>query len=228
MGNFRNFIEPLHSFYAQKYYAINNSFNNGGDNGKNAAGQCNKLWAFGARSFTIWEAGAGGVTRVFDSGDDFEKRTQALGAVANFNAGHDNNTLDSRSPNKGPEPESVTLARFGTRTFAFIGLERIGGVMVYDVTDPARAGEIWLDGHDTTQPAATPTCLLKAIREATAHGEKVRAAYVPDAELGTRWFADHAIWVRDGQEFLPFGTPAGYRLNVPRRFKGHGALAGCH
>ena len=77
------------------------------------------------------------------------------------------------------------------------------------VTDPARAGEIWLDGHDTTQPAATPTCLLKAIREATAHGEKVRAAYVPDAELGTRWFADHAIWVRDGQEFLPFGTPAG-------------------
>lgn len=115
---------------------------NGGDNGKNAAGQCNKLWAFGARSFTIWEAGAGGVTRVFDSGDDFEKRTQALGAVANFNAGHDNNTLDSRSPNKGPEPESVTLARFGTRTFAFIGLERIGGVMVYDVTDPARASYV--------------------------------------------------------------------------------------
>lgn len=112
---------------------------NGGDSGKNAAGQCTRLWAYGARSFTIWEAGANGLTRVFDSGDDIEKRTQALGTVANFNAGHDNNTLDSRSPNKGPEPEAITVATFGKKTYAFIGLERIGGVMVYDVTDPARA-----------------------------------------------------------------------------------------
>jgi NitT/TauT family transport system substrate-binding protein len=43
----------------------------------------------------------------------------------------------------------------------------------------------------------------------TARGSKVRAAYVPDAELGTRWFADKAVWVQDGQNYLPFGTPAG-------------------
>ena len=42
-----------------------------------------------------------------------------------------------------------------------------------------------------------------------ARGSKVRAAYVPDAELGTRWFADKSVWVRDGQNYLPFGTPAG-------------------
>jgi NitT/TauT family transport system substrate-binding protein len=77
------------------------------------------------------------------------------------------------------------------------------------VNDPARASELWLDGSDTTRPASTPTCLLKAIRDATARGAKVRAAYVPDAELGTRWFADRAAWVRDGQNYLPFGTPAG-------------------
>jgi NitT/TauT family transport system substrate-binding protein len=77
------------------------------------------------------------------------------------------------------------------------------------VNDPARASELWLDGSESTQPASTPTCLLKAVREANAQGLKVRAAYVPDAELGTRWFADHAAWVRDGENYLPFGTSAG-------------------
>jgi hypothetical protein len=109
---------------------------NGGDSGKNAAGQCNKLWSYGARSFTIWSVGTGGVTRVFDSGDEFEQRTLAL-AEARFNASHDNNDLDGRSASKGPEPEGVTVAKFGDKVFAFIVLERVGGVMVYDVTTPS-------------------------------------------------------------------------------------------
>jgi NitT/TauT family transport system substrate-binding protein len=77
------------------------------------------------------------------------------------------------------------------------------------VTDPSQASELWLAGSDTTQRAATPTCVLKAIRDATARGATVRAAYVPDAEFGTRWFADKAAWVRSGQNYLPFSTPAG-------------------
>ncbi|HSS25304.1 MAG TPA: ABC transporter substrate-binding protein [Mycobacterium sp.] len=83
------------------------------------------------------------------------------------------------------------------------------------VSDPAQAGEWWLDGSDTTHAAANPTCLLRAVRDAIAHGGKVRASYVPDAELGTRWFADKAVWVRvpgtAGQNYLPFGTLAGAR-----------------
>ena len=75
--------------------------------------------------------------------------------------------------------------------------------------DPALASELWLDGPDTTQTLASPTSLLQAVRDATAHGAKVRAAYVPDAELGTRWFADKAFWVQDGQYYRPFGTSAG-------------------
>jgi NitT/TauT family transport system substrate-binding protein len=82
------------------------------------------------------------------------------------------------------------------------------------VNDPGRAGELWLDGASTTQPAANPSCLLKAVRAATAKGSKIRAAYVPDAEFGTRWFADKAAWVRDGQDYLPFGTPAGAQRYV--------------
>ncbi|UNB51487.1 ABC transporter substrate-binding protein [Mycolicibacterium sp. YH-1] len=77
------------------------------------------------------------------------------------------------------------------------------------VTDAKLAGEVWLDGKDATQPAANPGCLLRAIREATARGETVRAAYVPDTEFGTRWFADKSVWVHDGANYLPFGTPAG-------------------
>ena len=105
---------------------------NGGLTGKNAAGLCTELYSSGARSFSIWSSD---IVRVFDSGDDLEQRTKSLSNVM-FNASHDNNTLDSRSSNRGPEPEGVVVATFGAKSFAFIGLERVGGVMVYDVSTP--------------------------------------------------------------------------------------------
>jgi len=114
---------------------------NGNDNGKNAAGQCNKLWSYGGRSFSIWRAAD--MKRVFDSGEDFERITAAIaaevGAPFKFNSGHDNDTLDSRSAAKGPEPEALAVGEIGGRTFAFIGLERVGGIMVYDISDPFNA-----------------------------------------------------------------------------------------
>jgi NitT/TauT family transport system substrate-binding protein len=83
----------------------------------------------------------------------------------------------------------------------------------YDATLRAnpvvRGSELWLDGSDTTESIADPTSLLKAVRDATARGAHVRAAYVPDAELGTRWFADKSAWVRDGANYLPFDTSSG-------------------
>jgi NitT/TauT family transport system substrate-binding protein len=77
--------------------------------------------------------------------------------------------------------------------------------------DPAAASELWLDGSDTTQTFPTPTALLRAVADAVSRGAKVRAAYVPDTELGTRWFADKAFWVHDGPDYHPFGTLAGAR-----------------
>lgn len=106
---------------------------NGGATGKNGSGECNELYAFGGRSFSIWNASG---TLVYDSGDQLEQRTKDLVNV-NFNASNSDNALDSRSDNKGPEPEGVAVATFGDKTFAFIGLERAGGVMVYDVSNPA-------------------------------------------------------------------------------------------
>ncbi|WP_067806641.1 ABC transporter substrate-binding protein [Nocardia beijingensis] len=74
--------------------------------------------------------------------------------------------------------------------------------------NPALAGELWVDGAAKPQPAADPTCLLRAVQAAKAQGRTIRAAYVPDAELGTRWFADKSIWLRDGAAYLPFTTTA--------------------
>ncbi|MEU1996792.1 ABC transporter substrate-binding protein [Nocardia gamkensis] len=74
--------------------------------------------------------------------------------------------------------------------------------------NPALAGELWLDGAPKPQPAADPTCLLRAVQLAKAQGKTIRAAYIPDTELGTRWFADKSIWLRDGDGYLPFTTTA--------------------
>jgi hypothetical protein len=95
-----------------------------------------ELYAFGARSFSIWTAEA---EQVFDSGDDLEQITSEL-LPEDFNGKGDNyHSRDARSDQKGPEPESVVIGSIGGRNYAFIGLETIGGVMVYDVTDPAQA-----------------------------------------------------------------------------------------
>ncbi|MGI5218700.1 ABC transporter substrate-binding protein [Nocardia sp. CA-290969] len=68
--------------------------------------------------------------------------------------------------------------------------------------------ELWLDGQDTTRPAGDPTELLRAVKTARAQGQTVRAAYIVDSELGTRWFADKAVWLRDGDTYRAFTTPA--------------------
>ena len=109
-------------------------FPGGTRTGKNSTGQCNELVAFGSRSFSIWDADA---KLVFDSGDQLEQLTRDVPNVA-FNASNDNNTVDDRSPAKGPEPEAVVVGKFGSKHYAFIGLERVGGVVVYDVTNPQR------------------------------------------------------------------------------------------
>jgi DNA-binding beta-propeller fold protein YncE len=91
-----------------------------------------ELYAYGARSFSIWSASG---NLVFDSGDDFEHLSAAF-TPESFNSQGDPSSFDERSDDKSTEPEGVTTGVVDGRTYAFIGLERIGGIMVYDVTDP--------------------------------------------------------------------------------------------
>jgi hypothetical protein len=99
-------------------------------------GDYDQIHTFGARSITIWRPDG---TLVFDSGDAFEQLIAGL-FPAHFNASNDSHAFDGRSPSKGPEPEGLAVGRvFGQRfgrTLLFVGLERIGGVVVYDVTYP--------------------------------------------------------------------------------------------
>ena len=95
-----------------------------------------KAYVFGGRSFSVYEATDNGLELVYDSGSEFEEIT-ADKLPDYFNTSNDKNSIDNRSGKKGPEPESVVTGVIGDKTFAFIALERIGGIMVYDITDPA-------------------------------------------------------------------------------------------
>jgi hypothetical protein len=98
----------------------------------NNDGLMDKIVAYGGRSFSIWTADG---QQVFDSAGDFERITAAILAM-NFNNNNDENKGDSRSDDKGPEPEALALGQIGSRTYAFIGLERTSGFMIYDITNP--------------------------------------------------------------------------------------------
>jgi DNA-binding beta-propeller fold protein YncE len=98
-------------------------------------GDFDELWAYGGRSFSIWSAETGEL--LFDSADQFEQITR-LAAPEGFNSQDDQNEFDSRSDDKGPEPEGITVGKIDGRVYAFILLERTGGIMIYDVTDPHR------------------------------------------------------------------------------------------
>lgn len=97
-------------------------------------GDHDRIFSFGARSFSIWDSFG---NLVFDSSDDFENIT-ADALPAQFNSDNtDNTSFDERSDDKGPEPEGVAVGKVGFKVYAFIGLERISGIMIYDITKPA-------------------------------------------------------------------------------------------
>lgn len=85
------------------------------------------LFITGGRGFSILDADG---NRVFESGDFLDKKAAELGIYD-----------DTRSRQKGVEPEGVELFTIADRTIAAIGLERTlqGAVALYDVTDPFNA-----------------------------------------------------------------------------------------
>ena len=95
-------------------------------------GDYDALYAFGARSFSIRSTSG---SLVFDSGDKLETFLYEKYPL-NFNCSNTNNTLKNRSDDKGPEPEGIEVAEIFDSTYAFVGLERTGGVVVYNITDP--------------------------------------------------------------------------------------------
>ena len=107
-----------------------------GDN--NNDGKIDEAVMIGTRSITIWNADTG--AKVWDSGQstntNFETILASLDPTRfNMNNGLPSN-FDTRSDDKGPEPEALTIGQFGSSLLAFVGMERQNGLMVYDITNP--------------------------------------------------------------------------------------------
>ena len=103
------------------------------DNSKFDGLEEDKNYVLGGRSFSVWDADT--MELVYDSGSDFEKITAEV-YPDYFNSTNKSVEIDNRSGKKGPEPEEVRVGVVGDKIYAFVGLERIGGVMAYDITDP--------------------------------------------------------------------------------------------
>jgi hypothetical protein len=128
-------------------------------------GDFDKILVPGARSFSIRTANG---DLVFDSGDDFEQITAAQ-VPASFNSNGAAATFDTRSDNKGTEPEGVVLGKAFGRTYAFMGLERTGGIMVYDVSDPF--SPTFVQYLNTTPDDISPEGLLFIKEEDSPNGK---------------------------------------------------------
>jgi hypothetical protein len=92
-------------------------------------GEYEAIYSYGARSFSIWNNNG---KQVYDSGSEFEKRLEQ------FENNGEDVWVDSRSDDKGPEPESITVGEIGGEHYAFIGLERVSGIFVYKISHPAK------------------------------------------------------------------------------------------
>ena len=101
-------------------------------------GDIDIIYNYGARSFSIWDQNG---TLVYDSGNEFAKKLLEMRPY---------NFPDNRSDDKGSEPESITIGEIDGHTYAFIGLERAKGIMVYDITDPANSHFVDYFNHDET------------------------------------------------------------------------------
>lgn len=103
---------------------------------KDANGKYNALVSYGGRSFSILRASD--LEMIYDSGNDIEQRVLDL-LPERFNANYesaDDIKVDDRSDDKGPEAENVVVGKVGSHSYAFVGLERVGGIMIYDITNP--------------------------------------------------------------------------------------------
>ena len=113
-------------------------------------GDFDQLYVPRGRSFSIWNASTGAL--VFDSGAELEQLLANL-LPKEFNSNHEqNDSFGNRSDNKGPEPAGVTLGKVKGRLYAFVGLERIDGILVLDLSDPKNPEFVELHGVSGRRP----------------------------------------------------------------------------
>ena len=103
------------------------------DQGRDADGKIADPTMLGTRSFSLWNATTG--ERVFDSGSAIEQFVASNDpTVFNTNDGVASK-WDTRSDDKGPEPEALAFGRIDGKDYIFVGAERQNGIFQFDITD---------------------------------------------------------------------------------------------
>ena len=100
-------------------------------------GDYDELHVMSGRSFSIWNATTGAL--VYDSKDLIEQiisKHPVFSAI--FNASNTTGTpsLKNRSDDKGPEVEGIAFQMISGKPYAFVSLERVGGIMIFNVENP--------------------------------------------------------------------------------------------
>jgi len=123
---------PLDSNFSWQFYeaAKENKVSKVGDCDLDDDGKCDVLYLYGSRSFTLWNTDG---SLAWDAGDRLEQITAKI-IPDQFN--DDAGAMDGRSDNKGPEPEGLALGEALGMNLLFLGMERTGGVMAWDLTTP--------------------------------------------------------------------------------------------
>jgi len=98
-------------------------------------GDYDRLFSYGARSFSIWKQDGDQLIQVYDSQNDFEEIVNSI-LFLRYGDSEKSLMIDNRSDDKGTEPEGIAVGTVDGRIYAFIGMERFSGLMIYDVTDP--------------------------------------------------------------------------------------------
>ena len=105
-----------------------------------------------------------------------------------FRSDGDPGEFDQRSDDKGAEPESVTVGMVDGKPYAFIGLERTGGVLVYDVSNPTAPV---FNQYITTESDIAPEGLQFIAAEDSPNGKPVLA--VANEESNTTTLYEIAV-----------------------------------
>jgi hypothetical protein len=140
-------------------------------------GDLDVIHTMGGRSFSIWNASTGQL--VFDSKDLIEQITSTHPATAAFfNASNSTGaaTLKNRSDDKGPEPEGVATAFIDGSSYLFVSLERVGGVLTFNVDDPANPIYVGYYNNRTTAgsgPDLGAEGIIRISAEASPNGNEI-------------------------------------------------------
>jgi 2',3'-cyclic-nucleotide 2'-phosphodiesterase (5'-nucleotidase family) len=154
-------------------------------------GDFDQLYAFGGRSFSVWNTDG---ELVFDSGNMLDEII-----ATQFPDSYDENRDDA----KGVEPESITIGQIGADTFVFVALERADGVAAFRMDAPddfTFAGFFTTPGDDAPEvitfipaedaPSGTPLLVVPNEDSATTTAYELNATFklqllhFADAEAG--------------------------------------------